>query len=91
MINRTKFSDFILTINWKVYEKSLVIDGVIADRSRPLMMNDVFISDDPIHHQEQGDGDREPGARRHQSRQDPGRQHRRLEVGAVVRPSPATD
>ena len=51
----------------------------------------LFISDNPIHHQEQGDGDREQGAGRHQSGQDPGRQHRRLEVGATLRASAPAD
>ena len=51
----------------------------------------LFISDNPIHHQEQGDGDREQGVGRHQSGQDPGGQHRRLEVGATVRASATTD
>ena len=50
-----------------------------------------IISDNSIHHQEQGDGDREPGAGRGQQGQDQGRQHGRLEGGAAVRAATSPD
>ena len=50
-----------------------------------------YFSDDPVHHEEQGDGDWVPGAGGDQSRQDPGGQHGRLEVGAAVRASASAD
>ena len=44
--------------------------------------------DHPVHHQEQGDGDGEQGAGRHQPRQDQGGLHWWLEVWATVRAAP---
>ena len=56
-----------------------------------FIFNVCIISDNSIHHEEQGDGDREQGAGRGQQGQDQGRQHGRLEVGAAVRASASPD
>ena len=50
-----------------------------------------IISDNSIHHQEQGDGDGEPGAGGGQPGQDQGGQHGRLEVRAAVRAAASPD
>ena len=50
----------------------------------------IYISDHPVHHEEQDHGDGVERVGGHQPRQGAARQDRRLEVRATVRPAPPT-